>query len=64
MTDGLHIPIQSRTKKPLAIVLNGVGRRSRGRNDGGDATNIQYKPNLNCHYESSLYNNYILIKLF
>jgi hypothetical protein len=26
MVDGLHIPIQNRTKKPLAIALSEVGR--------------------------------------
>jgi hypothetical protein len=36
------------------------GRRLRGRDDGGD---VQYKSNRNCHYESSLYNEYILIKI-
>jgi hypothetical protein len=59
MVDGLHIP---RTKKPLAIALSGEGRGLRGRNDGGDLTNVQYKPNWNCHYESPPYNKYILIK--
>jgi hypothetical protein len=28
----------------------------------GTVTNVQYKPNQNCHYESLLYNEYILIK--
>jgi hypothetical protein len=31
MVDGLHIHIQNRTKKPLAIALNGAGRKLRGR---------------------------------
>jgi hypothetical protein len=34
----------------------------RGRDGGGDLTNVQYKPIWNCHYESPLYNEYILIK--
>jgi hypothetical protein len=33
-----------------------------GREDRGDLTNEQYKPNWNCHYESAPYNEYILIK--
>jgi hypothetical protein len=62
MVDGLHIPIWNRTKKPLAITLSGMGRGLRGGDDGGDATNVQYEPNQNCHYEISLYNEYTLIK--
>jgi spore coat protein CotF len=31
---------------------------------GCDLTNVQYKPNQNCHYKSSLYNEYILIEKF
>jgi hypothetical protein len=26
---------------------------------GNNVTNVKYKPNRNCHYESSLYNEYI-----
>jgi hypothetical protein len=52
MVDGLHILIWNRTQKPLAIALSGVGMGLTGRDDGGDLTNVQYKPNLNCHYES------------
>jgi hypothetical protein len=44
MVDGLHILIQNRTKKPLAIGLSGVGNESRGRDIGGDLTNLQHKP--------------------
>jgi hypothetical protein len=62
MVDGLHIPIWNRTKKPLATAPSGAGRGLRGRDDGGDVTNVQYKSNQNCHYESPLYNPYILIK--
>jgi hypothetical protein len=39
-----------------------VGRGLRGRDDGGNVTNAQYKPNQNCDYEFPLYNKYILIK--
>jgi hypothetical protein len=42
MVDGLHIFIQNRTKKPLAIAVDGVGRGLSGRDD---VTNAQYKPN-------------------
>jgi hypothetical protein len=52
MVDGLHILTWTRTKKPLAIALSGSGREVRGREDGDDLTNVQYKPNQNCHYES------------
>jgi hypothetical protein len=38
------------------------GEGSRGR-DGGDVlTNVQYKPIWNCHNESPLYNEYILMR--
>jgi hypothetical protein len=39
----------------------GVGRGLKGRGDGGDLTNVQYKPNQNCHYEYP-HHEYILIK--
>jgi hypothetical protein len=64
MVDGLHILIQNRSKKPLAVALSGAGRWLRGRDGGGDLTNVQYKPIQNCHYESPLYNEYIIIKNF
>jgi hypothetical protein len=64
MVDGLHIPTWNRTKKSLAIASSGAGRGLRGRDDGGNETNIQYASNQNCHYESPLYNEYILIKYF
>jgi hypothetical protein len=51
MVDVLHILIQNKTKKPLAIALSGVGRRSRERDGGGELTNVQYKPIWNCHNE-------------
>jgi hypothetical protein len=38
-----------------------VGRGLRGRDDGSNVNNVQYKCNQNCHYESPLYNEYILI---
>jgi hypothetical protein len=40
MVDGLHIPVWNRTKKPLSVSLSGVGRGLRGRDDGGDVTNV------------------------
>jgi hypothetical protein len=52
----------NRTKKSLVIALYGAGRRLRGREDGGDVNNIQWKPNWNCHYEFP-HNEYILIKI-
>jgi hypothetical protein len=44
-------------KKPLAIALSGVGRGLRGRDNGGNANNVQYKSNQNCHYEFPLIMN-------
>jgi hypothetical protein len=48
-------------KQPL-----GVGRGLRGREDGGNVHNVQYKSNWNCYYESppTPYNEYILIKIY
>jgi hypothetical protein len=37
-------------------------RGAEGRDSGGNVTNIQYKINENCPYESPLYDKYILIK--
>jgi hypothetical protein len=51
MVDGLHIPIWNRTKKLLAFALSREGMGLRGRNNGGNITNVQYKSNWNCHYE-------------
>jgi hypothetical protein len=61
MADGLHIPIRNRIKK-LPLALSWVGRGLRGRDDGGNVNNVQYKSNRNCHYESLLYDECILIK--
>jgi hypothetical protein len=36
-------------KKPLAIVLSEVGRGLRGRDNGDNVNNVQYKFNQNCH---------------
>jgi hypothetical protein len=40
MVDGLHIHVQNRPKKSLAIVLSLAGKRSRGRDSGFDLTNV------------------------
>jgi hypothetical protein len=49
--------------KPPAVALSGVEEQLAGEGDGqGDLTNIQWKPIPNCHNESQLYNEYILIK--
>jgi hypothetical protein len=64
MIYGLHIPIWNRTKKPLAIAFSGVWRGLRGKDNGNNVTNVQYKSNQNCHYESPLHNEYILIKIY
>jgi hypothetical protein len=62
MVGGLYILILNRTKKPLAIALSGAGRRWRGRDGDSDLTNTQNKHIWNCHNESTLYNEYILMK--
>jgi hypothetical protein len=49
--------------KPLAIALSGTGGSRRGGDDGVSLTNEQCKPIQNCHNESPLYNEYILIKM-
>jgi hypothetical protein len=64
MVDRLHIPIWNRTRKPLAIALSGVGRGLRGRDDRDNVTNVQFKCNQNCHYETPPYHEYILINFF
>jgi hypothetical protein len=51
VVNGLHKPTWNRTRKPLAIALSEVRRGLRGRDDGGNVTNVQYKSNQNCHYE-------------
>jgi hypothetical protein len=45
MVDGLCIPIRNRSKKPLAVVLSAARRGLRGRDDGGNVTNVQHKSN-------------------
>jgi hypothetical protein len=47
--------------KPLSIALSGEGRRSSGRDGGGDLTNAQKKLIQNCHNAHTLYDEYILI---
>jgi hypothetical protein len=40
------------------------GEEVEGERYGGNVNNVQYKPNQNCHYESPLYNEYILVQKF
>jgi hypothetical protein len=47
--------------KPLAIALSGGGG-VKGRDGGGELTDVQCEPIRNCHNESPLYNEYILIQ--
>jgi hypothetical protein len=47
--------------KNLAVALSGVGKGLRGRDNGGNVNNVQYKSNRNCHYNPP-YNEYIQIK--
>jgi hypothetical protein len=60
----LHILIWNRTKKPLSIALSRAGKGLRGRDNGGNLTNVQYKSNQHCHYEAPLHNKYILKKVY
>jgi hypothetical protein len=55
MVDGLHIHIQNRMMKPLAVVFK-VGKEGVG---GANITNVQCKVTQNCH-RNPPYNNYIL----
>jgi hypothetical protein len=64
MADRLHILTWNRTKKSLTIALSGAGRMLRGRECKGDLNNLQYRHVWNCHNESSLYKEYILIKIY
>jgi hypothetical protein len=64
MVDGLHICTWNRSKKPPAIPLSGSERGLMGRDVESSVTNVQYTSNWNCHYESSPYNEYILIKIY
>jgi hypothetical protein len=41
-----------------------LGRGLTGRDNGGDLINVQYKANQNCHSETPLYNEYILINIY
>jgi hypothetical protein len=45
--------VYGRWRKPLVIALSGVGRGLRGRDDGGNVTNAQYKSGRNGHYETT-----------
>jgi hypothetical protein len=62
--DGLYIPIWTKTMKPLAIAWSGPGRGVERERFGGNLTNVQYKSIWNCHNESPLYNECIIIKIF
>jgi hypothetical protein len=55
---------KTKLKEPLAIALSCEKRGLMGRDNGGNVYNVQYKSNWNCHYESPLYNEYILIKIY
>jgi hypothetical protein len=39
-----------------------VGKRLRGRDDGDNVNNVQYKSKWNSHCNSPMYNEYIPIK--
>jgi hypothetical protein len=57
MVNEFHVPIRNGTKKPLAIAWSGVGRELKGKDDGDNVNNTQYKNNSNCHYKSPLIMN-------
>jgi hypothetical protein len=40
-----------------------MGWGLRGRDDGGNVNNVQYKSDWNYHFESPSYNEYLLIKM-
>jgi hypothetical protein len=62
MVDKLHT--WKRTKKPLATALSGTVRELIGRDGGYHLTMVHYKPIWNFHYESTLYNEYIINNLY
>jgi hypothetical protein len=43
---------ETELKNLLQLLLGGVERRLRGRDDGGNVNNAQYKSDWNCHFES------------
>jgi hypothetical protein len=50
---------ETELKNPPAIASTGAGGGMRGRDDGGNVNNVQYKANQNSHYEFPLYNENI-----
>jgi hypothetical protein len=64
MVDGLHITMWNRTKKHFAIALGSLERGLRGKDNGRNVNNVQYKSDWNMHFEYPLYNEYILIKIY
>jgi hypothetical protein len=49
--------------KSLIIALSEVGRELAERNGGGDPTKVNCEAIWNCHNESRLYNEHILIRM-
>jgi hypothetical protein len=62
MVDGLHILYE--IEETSCNCSSGMGRGLMRREDGGELTNVQYKPNQNFHYEFPWYNEYIPRKIF
>jgi hypothetical protein len=54
MADGFIYLYETELKKLVTITLSGMGRGLRGRHNGGNVNNVQYKSNQNCHCESPL----------
>jgi hypothetical protein len=55
-------PYEIELRNLLQIALSGAKKGLGEGNNGSNVTNVQYKSNQNCHYESPQYNKYILIK--
>jgi hypothetical protein len=49
--------------KLLALNEERTGMARAGGDEGGNLTNVQCQAIQNCHNESSLYNEYLLIKM-
>jgi hypothetical protein len=54
MNQALYAHINNKTKMKKKIEKK---KKKFGQDDWGDPTNVQYKPNWNCHYESPCITN-------
>jgi hypothetical protein len=60
MVDGLYTYMKSNNETSCNC-FKWDRDKCQGRENGGDLTNVQYKPIRNCHNEFPQYNEYILI---